>query len=147
MPLKTRQQTDWCFRLWMEWHLHRIRIAECEQDAPPRLSDMTSEELNSWLSKFLIEIHRQDRKPYPGSTLKNILAGIQRYLNTDGSKPFQFFTDSMFSMLRKVLDSRMKELRSDGVGIVVKQAEPITKAEEMRLWDLDILGQFAAATS
>ena len=33
-----------------------------------------------------------------------------------------------------------EELRFEGVGIFVKQAEPITEDEEMRLWDLDILG-------
>ena len=34
----------------------------------------------------------------------------------------------------------MKDLRSEGVGLETKQADPITEEEEMRLWDLNILG-------
>ena len=30
VPLKTRQQTEWNFRLWIQWCLHHIRIAEHE---------------------------------------------------------------------------------------------------------------------
>ena len=28
VPVKTKQQTDWNVRLWMEWRLNRINIAE-----------------------------------------------------------------------------------------------------------------------
>ena len=77
MPVKTRKQTDWSVALWMEWRINRIKNAESSVDAPPRLSDMSTEQMSSWLSMFVVEICRQDGKPYPGSTLKHILAGIQ----------------------------------------------------------------------
>ena len=62
--------------------------------------------MSSWLSMFVVEIRRQDGKPYPSSTLKHIL------------------------VLCKVLDSKLKELRPEGVGPQTKQADPITEEEE-----------------
>ena len=82
----------------------------------------------------------QDGKPYPGSSLKHILAGIQRHLRIEGHPDIKSFQDPSFSLLIIVLGSRMKELKSEGVGLETKQAEPITEEEEMRQWDLNILG-------
>ena len=41
---------------------------ENSADAPPRLCDMSTEEMSSWLSMFVIKIRHQDGKPYSGST-------------------------------------------------------------------------------
>ena len=36
-------------------------------------------ELNFWLSCFIVEVRRSDKKPYPASSISNILAGLYRY--------------------------------------------------------------------
>ena len=100
---------------------------------------MSTEELSSWLSMFVVEMRRPDGKPYPGSTLKHILAGILQHLHSEYNTNVNFFKDPSFSLLHKVLDSRMKDCRSEGVELKTKQADPITDEEEMRLWDLNIL--------
>ena len=50
--------------------------AENSVDAPPRLCDMSTEEMSSWLSRLVVEIRCHDGKLYPGSTLKPISLGI-----------------------------------------------------------------------
>ena len=74
---------------------------------------MYTEEMSSWLNMLVVDIRRQDEKPYPGSILKHILAGIQRHLRSEGNTNKKFFKDPSFSLLRKVFNSRIKDLRSD----------------------------------
>ena len=91
MPVKTRQQADWSVALWLEWRLNRIKNGENSVDSPPRICDLSTEEMSSWL--------------------KHILAGIQRPLRNESSVKINFFKDPSFSLLR--MDSRMKDLRSE----------------------------------
>ena len=60
---------------------------------------------------FVICPRRKDGKPYPASTSKHILAGIQRHLRNESNVKINFFKDPSFSLLR--MDSRMKDLRSE----------------------------------
>ena len=55
--IKTRQQTDWSVSLWMEWRLSQTNNAENSTDTPPRLCNKSMEEMSSWLSMFVVEIH------------------------------------------------------------------------------------------
>ena len=51
-----------------------------------------------------------------------------------------FFKDPQYAGFRKTLDGEMKRLRSLGLGVKRKQAEPITVEEESSLWDHGLLG-------
>ena len=51
-----------------------------------------------------------------------------------------FFTQPQYDTFRRVLDSEMERLKSKGIGVVVKRAEPIDKREEEILWSNGILG-------
>ena len=44
------------------------------------------------------------------------------------------FKDKEFAGLCRTLDAEMKSLRAQGLGTVVKQAQPITLADEDKLW-------------
>ena len=52
-----------------------------------------------------------------------------------------FFSDACFAAFRKTLDGEMKRLRSLGMGVVTKQAEPVIEDEEDRLWEAGCLGE------
>ena len=67
----------------MNWHLHRINIAKTPDECPPRLAEMGKSDLSKWLSKFIVEIRRSDGKAYTGTTLHQILCGLQRHLRED----------------------------------------------------------------
>ena len=68
----------------MEWRLNQMKNAKAGVNALPRLCDMSTEEASSWLSMFVVEISHQDGKSYPSSTLKHILASIQRCQRSEG---------------------------------------------------------------
>ena len=74
---KTRNQTDRAVCMWMSWRLARIQAAQPNDEIPPRLTQMSKSKLCKWLSLFVVEVHRQDSKHYPGATLHGILCGIQ----------------------------------------------------------------------
>ena len=88
---------------------------------------------------FILEDRRKDAKPYPPNTLHQLVCGILCYVRE--LKPdIDFFKDKEFAGLRRTLDAEMKSLRAQGLGIVVKQAQPITPADEEKLWESGILG-------
>jgi len=51
-----------------------------------------------------------------------------------------FFTDVEFRGFQQSLDAEMKRLRSEGIGVTRKRAEPISVKEEGELWEKGILG-------
>ena len=67
---------------------------------------------------LLQEIRRKDGNPYPPHTLMQIVMGIQRYLRQQAGRPSICILDRsnpVYGRFRSVLDSRIKELTSEGV--------------------------------
>ncbi len=48
VPEKTRQQTKWAVGIWMNWRLHRIKIAKSPDESPPRFTSMGKDQLSRW---------------------------------------------------------------------------------------------------
>ena len=97
-------------------------------DLPKCLSGVPYNELDFWLSKFVVECRRKDGKPHPSNTLSQIIAGLQRHLRDElGRNVVNMFTktDRTFANFRQSLDARMKELTSNGMGIHVKKKDPV----------------------
>ena len=88
--------------------------------------------LENKLRHFTLETRRQDGAPYPARSLYGIIAGIQCFLRECGRQETAFLnsSDPTFSRLGQVLDARMKELTSEGVGMIAKQAQVICKEED-----------------
>ena len=85
------------------------------------------------LSRFVYGARRQDGKPYPGSNLGNICAGIQRILTEkcDSSTTVHIFKkdDLTFRSFHQALGKRAKEL--------IVGAQVGHKDHERILWDTD----------
>ena len=128
-------------RVWHDWRAYRIKFAKSDADVPPELLEMSSDELCTWISRFIHEVRKQDKSPYPGETLYQIICGIQRYLRGNGFAEVDFFSSGKFRALKNVLDGRMKELRREGVGVDKNHTEAITEEEEMILWEKGLLGE------
>ena len=133
MPKKTREDMEYCMRIWSEWR-------ESRQEITP-ITSMTKQEIDEAMCRFALEIRRKDGKQYPPNTIHHICCGVMRYLRTQGKPEIDFFKDSSFSHFRAVLDSEMKRLQGQGVGSKRRQAEPITQEEEEVLWKKGMLGQ------
>ena len=97
------------------------------------------DELNYWLSRFVMEVRRSDGNPYPASTIVNLLVGLYRQANTTSAECPNFLDDknTRFCELTGAKQVRFRELRKAGVGAVVKHAPIVTPKEEdqaHRLW-------------
>ena len=88
----------------------------------------------------MLETRKADGEHYPPDTLYVICSGLQRYVR-ETRPEINIFKDPSFSGFQRTLDSEMKRLRSLGLGVKKKQAEPITSEEEDLLWERGLLGE------
>jgi hypothetical protein len=108
-------------------------------DCPPHILLCTSAQLDYWISKFILEVRRRDGQPYPPNSIYQLCCGLLRWIR-DTKPSLNLFTDAEFTSFRKTLDAEMKRLRSIGIGVQQKRAEPISEGEENQLWDKGLLG-------
>ena len=121
IPANTKRMTSWCIGSWNVW---------CDAQGLPSnlLETASAAELNQHLQRLILEANRQDGCPYPLDSLYQLVSGIQRHLR-ENSRPDLSILDPKnldFFQSRQVLDARMKELTSKGLGTVKKQAQPLT---------------------
>ena len=130
VPATTKKSTSWAVTVWTEWSKGRQEhFRNDPMELPPHLMVCRKQELDHWLSRFVIEARRKDGKPHPPNTLYQLCCGIMRYVRGENPK-INFFTDPDFDGFRRTLDGVMKELQGKGVGVNRKQAEPILPEEE-----------------
>ena len=138
VPKNTAKNMQWATRLWREWGKSR-RQRFHPTDCPPHLLLMTNDEMNRWLSLFILEARREDGSVYSPETLYQLSCGLLRVIR-ELRPHINILKDAEFAPFQKALDSEMKRLRSLGVGVKKKQAEPISLNEEQTLWDRGLLG-------
>ena len=90
--------------------------------------------------RFIPEVTKKTGEPYPGRTLYQLCASIQKYLNVN-KIPWKLVKGTQFQDLQIVLDNVMKERAEANIGMVKKQAEVITYDVESELWDSKKLGE------
>ena len=135
----TSKSTAWAINIWKEWSTHRQHSCPLYSDWPVHPLIATPGQLDYWLSKFVVEARNKNGESYPPNTLYVICCGLLRYVR-ELHPEVNFFKDSQYAGFRKTLDGEMKRLRSLGLGVKCKQAEPITVEEETSLWDKGLLG-------
>ena len=74
----TTKSISWAVRVFRSWCDERNKRVE-EQCPETLLEEPTVDNLNYWLSRFVVEVSREDGKPYPPTSINNILAGLYRY--------------------------------------------------------------------
>ena len=87
-----------------------------------------------------------DGNPYPGSTLKNILAALLRVMKHRfrAVNVINFVDKSAqekyFPLLHNALDRILWELHENGIGVERKRASLIAPNIENKLWNVGIIG-------
>ncbi|CAC5377313.1 unnamed protein product [Mytilus coruscus] len=122
----------------MKWREHRNK----ENEDIPLLKHMDAETMNTCLHRFVVEVRKQDGLEYPPKSLYYIICGLLRHLRDEEihDKNFLNENDIRFAVFRKVLNAKMKELASRGLGSITKQADPITKEDEEQIWNSGVFG-------
>ena len=152
IPPNTRINTSWAVRAWSEWALERNGMIAIKGETgitlpevnPDILNITHNEELNYWLSKFVVEV-RKKKNPgsfYPPNTLYQLCCGLQRYMRDNGRPELNFFTDTSFKHFQDCLDAEMKRLTAMGIGSNVKEAQASSEDEENKLWNQEEQGSF-----
>ena len=59
VPLKTRQDTAYCLRVWDAWAACRNENTELIDKIPPLLQ-ITTEKLQFWITRFVLETRKKD---------------------------------------------------------------------------------------
>ena len=134
----TAKTTAWSLTILEEVEQHRQALhpgAYSEWPIHLYLADNT----HYWLSKFVLETQKRSHDHYPPKTLYAICRGLQRYIQEHRSK-VNIFASPSFASFCEVFYGEMKCLHSCGLGVSVKQAEPITIDEENQLWEKGVLG-------
>ena len=143
VPPNTRKSTNWALTVFEQWRDERnADVVEEERILFDLLECPQTEALNFWLSRFVVEARRQDGKPYPGSTLLNLLSGLYCHSKShDADCPnFMDRKSSQFKDLNGALTVKFRELRQEGVGAVVKHATIVTSSKEDTLWTSNVIG-------
>ena len=87
IPLKTRQSTSWSVNVYQAWAEHRNSQIEILRDeytsVPLNFQATTVEEVNCWLTRYILEVMRAGGKPYPVNSLYSISTGVLRHFRDD----------------------------------------------------------------
>ncbi len=135
IPKKTRQDTDYCVRLWNSWRDNRRKLGF----DVPQLSEVDKIIQAQWLTRFILEVRKINGSEYPPNTLYHIVNGIMRHVRISNPGT-DFYKDAEYLGFIASLNAEMKRLQSKGMGSTQKQAESLSTQEEEQLWENQILG-------
>jgi hypothetical protein len=141
IPVNTQSSNEWALRNFRAWVEHRNTAAP-EDPVPPNLlscSDATI--LCKWVCSYVQETKKENGQPYPASTLRSLLAALQRTMHSN-RVPFNIFdkADMRFRDLHMSLDTVCVALRKEGIGAQVKHAVVISLEHEELMWKEGALG-------
>ena len=130
----TRQNTKWAVETFNKWRAARDNV--------PLLTEMNSESINYWMKGFVLEVRKQDGSEYPPRSLYYIVCGLLRFIRDKNIHNMNLLDekDHRFGVFQRVLDARMKELLSKGLGTKMRQADPILPEDKENIWNQNVFG-------
>ncbi len=115
------------------WLSPQIRWSNIEKPETLHLTNFQNS-----LCCFVNEVHREDKKEFPGETLKQIVIMLQLYLEKQGFN-YKLINDPLMSKFRNTLDNLMKKQAVDGLGHKDSSLS-IDLDDEDKLWEENVLG-------
>ena len=79
-----------------------------------KVEEIPALELNEYICEFIIAVRTKDGKDYEPSSLRSLLARLERHLKKNNSA--SIMNDLVFKKTKKVLLSKQKELKRKGKG-------------------------------
>ena len=141
VPTNTKLSNEWAMRNLNAWMKNWNEVAPDNPVPADVLSCGDASVLCKWLCCFVQETKMENGLPYPATTLRSLLAAIQRVLHSN-KVPLNIFdkSDMRFRDLHMTLDTVCVSLRKEGVGTEVKHADVVSVEHEDILWNKGVLG-------
>ena len=105
--------------------------------------DIPPDDLNKLLANFFMGARRLDGKLYEPDTLSSLSRSLQRYLTENGS-PIILRADKEFTLTRRTLAARRKELVKHGKGNKPNACRALDDFEEQKLFSSKVFGKHNA---
>jgi hypothetical protein len=139
IPKNTDNSTQWALQNFNSWATNRVSIGHPVPDNLLQCHD--AKIVCKYLSLYVMETRREDGNPYPPSSLRVLLSGLNRILQANGA-PFSILdkNNSDFRDLLKTLDTLSSNLHREGVGAVKDSAPVIVPEHEKLFWEKGLLG-------
>ncbi|XP_070557212.1 zinc finger MYM-type protein 2-like [Ptychodera flava] len=101
---------------------------------------MSTDDLQYWMSKLVLDVRKVDGHPYPPKTALSLIMGLKSYICFERQTRTNFLADQEFVGFRQVLklDAEMKSLSSIGIGTNKKQAETMSTEQIDVLWKMKL---------
>ena len=110
IPKKTREDTAYCVRLWVNWSDYKVTTTGIPVPLLEVLSGST-QKLQYRLIRFIHEIRKKNSSEYLPNTLHHIVSEIMRHICHKCGRPeVVFFKDPGFSDFHSLFDAEMKRL-------------------------------------
>lgn len=140
IPQNTLNKSNWAYKIFSDWLIvWRERLDDVLKILKP-IEEFSTGDLDYALQYFYMEMRKKSGELYPPQTQKEIVAGIQWYLNRNFNWNISLFNDAAFTQSRKVLDAAMKSAAKQGCVRASKQAEVISMEQERAFWENGCLG-------
>ena len=141
-PLNTSRQTRWALKTFKAWCDARNSDSQVDSVPDNLLETQDVAALSKHLSRFVVEVRKENGEHYPPATVHQILCGILRYMRDISYECPNFLdkSDGRFKDLHGTLDAYFHNLHSQGIGREVKHAEVFTAEEEDQLWESGVCG-------
>ena len=113
-----------------------------------RIDEMSDEDLDFFLARFVAEVRKEDGQEYPSKTIYEMICSLLCYLRFNCKEPL-FLIDKKgckFRNLNSALNFVVKERAEEGIGSITSQAEVITPDQMEYLWQNGFLGSDARIT-
>ena len=137
----SRRKWNWVLNIFEEWRETRNEaVLKVENSGEPvlnhRIAEMSDEDLDFFLARFVAEVRKEDGQEYPGKTIYEMICSLQCYLRFQRKGPL-FLIDKKcckFRNLNSALDFVLKERAGEGIGRITSKAEVITPDQMEYLW-------------
>ncbi|XP_076083571.1 uncharacterized protein LOC143054444 [Mytilus galloprovincialis] len=138
MNANTKKNTKWAVGVFNQWRSFRAQ----NRDPILELHMMNAECMNYWLERFVMETRKQNGDEYPPKSLYYIVCGLLRHCRDMNvhDKNFLDQKDGRFAHSRRVLDAKIKDSLSKGLGTKVRRADPVSDDDEEKLWANGVFG-------
>ena len=143
----SRRKWNWVLNIFEEWRETRNEaVLKVENSGEPvlnqRIAEMSDEDLDFFLARFVAEVRKEDGQEYPGKTIYEMICSLQCYLRFQRKGPL-FLIDKKgckFRNLNSALNFVLKERAGEGIGSITSKAEVITPDQMEYLWQNGFLG-------